>query len=114
MAIKNKTNRKRSKARTRAPRAKPLVGRADYVRRQTTENGSAGKVTVPVAAASKAAPVASMARMMANYMAMPMRLAGSSFPIEIWRAQALLAYQGLLTMQSIAFGRPMGLSPRMP
>jgi hypothetical protein len=56
----------------------------------------------------------SMARMMANSMAMPMRLARTSFPLEIWRAQALLAYQGLLTMQSIAFGRPMGLSPRVP
>jgi hypothetical protein len=71
-------------------------------------------VNVPSLAASNAAPAASMARMMVNSMTMPMRLAGASLPLEIWRAQALLAYQGLLTMQSIAFGRPMGLSPRIP
>ena len=113
MAVKTKANRKKSKARTRGLRAKPLLGRADYVRRQKAKNGSAGKAVSP-AVAVNAAPLASMARMMANSMAMPMRLARTSFPLEIWRAQALLAYQGLLTMQSIAFGRPMGLSPRVP
>jgi hypothetical protein len=108
MAVKTKSNRKKAKARTRPPRAKPLLGRADYVRRQKAKAGSVNGV------ASNAAPAQSLARMTANTMAMPMRLAGWSFPFEIWRAQALLAYQGLLTMQSIAFGRPMGLPPRMP
>src|ERR1700755_665925 len=102
MAVKTKSNRKKSKARTRALRAKPLLGRADYVRREKAKNGSAGKVNVSPAVAVNAAPLTSMARMMANSMAMPMRLARTSFPLEIWRAQALLAYQGLLTMQSIA------------
>ena len=114
MAVKTKANRKKSKARTRGLRAKPLLGRADYVRRDKAKDGTGGKANMSPAVAANAAPAASMARMMANSMAMPMRLAGASFPLEIWRAQALLAYQGLLTMQSIAFGRPMGLSPRVP
>ena len=111
MAVKTKTNLKKSKTpnRTRALR----VGRADYVRRDKAKNGTGEKANMSPAIAANAAPAASMARMMANYMALPMRLAGSSFPLEIWRAQALLTYQGFLTMQSIAFG-PMGLSPRIP
>jgi hypothetical protein len=115
MAVKTKANRKKSKARARALRAKPLLGSVGYVRKQKSKNGSAGEMTVPPEkASSNAAPMASVARMMVNSMAMPMRLAGSSLPLEIWRAQALLAYQGLLAMQSIAFGRPMGRSPRIP
>jgi hypothetical protein len=55
-----------------------------------------------------------MGRLVASYMGMPMNRAWSRFPFELWRAQALVAYQGLMMMQSIAFGRPLELPPRMP
>jgi hypothetical protein len=29
----------------------------------------------------------------------------SQFPLEVWRAQTILAYQGLMMMQAMAFGR---------
>jgi hypothetical protein len=104
MAMKQKSNRKKSKARARSPRAKPLYASTAHVRRD--EQKVEKKPTMTPFAASAG-------RLMASYMGMPMRLAWSRFPFELWRAQALVAYQGLMMMQSMAFGGPTGLSPRI-
>jgi len=90
MAIKTKSNRKKSKGRTQ--RAKPLLGSSDDVRRSSK---------VPARG-----PVP-------GFVTMPMLLM-SRFPLEVWRAQIRLAYQGLMTMQTMVFGRPIGVTLPMP
>ena len=98
MAVKTKSNRKKSKGRTR--RAKPLLGRSDDVRRSS--NGSA-KVARPPNIALTTHPAA-------GYVTVPVRLM-SQLPLQVWRAQMLLAYQGLMMMRALAFGRPIGSLP---
>jgi len=90
MAVKSKSNRKNSKGRMQ--RAKPLLGRSDDVRRS---NKVTAKEPVP------------------GYVTMPMLLM-SRFPLEVWRAQTRLAYQGVMMMQTIVFGRPIGVTLPMP
>ena len=90
MAVKTKSNRKKSRGRTQ--RAKPLLGRSDDVRRSNK---------VP---AKEPGP---------GYAPMPMMLM-SRFPLEVWRAQTRLAYQGLMMMQTMVFGRPVGITMPMP
>ena len=98
MAMKTKPKRKKSKAIARSP-SKPLLGSDAYVRK--------GKNV----AAANIAPFASMARMATNLMFMPMRLAACRSPFELWREQVALAHQGMVMMQSVAFGRPIVTLP---
>ena len=87
MAVKAKSNRKKSRGRTQ--RAKPLLGRSDDVRRSNI---------VPAKEPGS------------GHVPMPMLL----MPLEVWRAQTRLAYQGLMMMQTIVFGRPIGVTLPMP
>jgi len=98
--IMAKSKRKTSKARVRSSSVKPLLGRTDHVRRSKGKNVSAES--------SNMATLVAMAQLMADYMAMPMRLAACRSPFELWHLQTRLAHQGLIVMQSIMFGRPLG------
>jgi len=88
MAVKSKSNRKKSRGRTQ--RAKPLLARSDVVRRSNN---------VPAKEP--------------GYAPMPTMFM-SRFPLEIWRAQTRPAFQGLMMMQTMVFGRPVGIKVPMP
>ena len=100
MPTKTKTKQKKSKARARSS-TKPLLAKDAYVRR--SKNG----------ASANKAPSAPTLGLMASYMTMPMRLAACRTPLELWRVQVGLAHQGLVLMQSFAFGRPL-VAPQVP
>ena len=100
MPTKTKTKRQKSKAKARSS-TKPLLRSDAYVRR--SKNG----------VAASWATSAPMSGLVASYMTMPMRLAACRTPLELWRVQAGLAHQGLMLMQSLAFGRPI-VAPQLP
>jgi hypothetical protein len=94
MAVKTKSNRKKSKGRAR--RAAPLLGRNGDVRRSDTM--------------TRSLPERSPAASVVGDMTLPVRLM-SQLPLQVWRVQMLLAYQGLMMMRALAFGRPIGSLP---
>jgi hypothetical protein len=95
MAVRTKSNRRKPKSRTR--HAKPLLRRNGDVR-------TSDKVPVALARSLPEQPhVPKESNPVASRTSRALLM--SQFPFEVWRAQTILACQGLMMIQAMAFGR---------